>query len=910
MGALGQAMDLVFRMKAEGADAAVSEINKVPKAVQKADDAVKDVATTSDKGSSSVSKLSNAFESLTPLASSAGTALGVLAAGTVAVVYGFTQIISAASKAGAAIHGATIQTGLSAQTLTTLGYNAQLAGQSLEQVLDPVKEFTRLIGEAGNGSVEAVEKMKRLGLEPAEALLDLDKALTQTLKKLGEMPPSVTKMNLAMDAFGEQGVVVLRLLDRFGGDLDKAREEAERLGITLSNDAAKGAADFDRELTTVQAQLTALTYQFGREFLPIIGAGLQQLSGWLAKNKGAVSNWATNISDSVRGVVEAIRFLQGTITATENIFAGFFGSTLNGAIAWAGRMILNVFDPIGSAIARIIEGFRQIGAERRKAEGTAEGSAGIERTVFGDASGSATGGIGGGGKVGTGGTGRGGGGGRARGGGGGGAATKVDAVAEQAKADALELQKHKDQLAELAAADKKDLADRKISKELYDQLQRANDAQAIAYELELLEKRSKIASATVEQKAKMNADIATLQSQLRIAQTEADAEAADSEKTASEEREQRAIKYADLIKRLTAERVQSEQELQDKRAETERKQLESDVKNAQAAVKYAANQKELEAAHNDLLTALIVLREFDIARLKEAQRLADQKAEDEAAAAKKKLEDDKLTEQQLADAIVEIDKKKKNKLLENQEQFLAGKAIIDEKYGEQSAVPVTPGEDPKRKKANFKDFFGALNEKPESGEDQFAQVRDASGALEELEALGVGAMQRMGAALGSAIEQWALYGGSVGQALKKALAAELAYIAGVATINAIYATALGFMRLAQWDFVGAGNAFISAGIWAAVAGGSALAARALSGGGKSTQNQAYDFRSNTIDSNNSSRAAGNTTQMLSESRTQRQDQRITLEVTSRDSHIVRVVGDNLNQRGDLFPVVVRLVEQN
>lgn len=85
-----------------------------------------------------------------------------------------------------------------------------------------------------------------------------------------------------------------------------------------------------------------------------------------------------------------------------------------------------------------------------------------------------------------------------------------------------------------------------------------------------------------------------------------------------------------------------------------------------------------------------------------------------------------------------------------------------------------------------------------------------------------------------------LYGGSVGKALKQALAAELAHIAGVAAVKALYATALGFLSLAEGNFSGAAQAFISAGLWAALAAGTALAARAVAG--NSNQNSASSFK--------------------------------------------------------------------
>jgi hypothetical protein len=555
---------------------------------------------------------------------------------------------------------------------------------------------------------------------------------------------------------------------------------------------------------------------------------------------------------------------------------------------------------VGSAIAKIIEGFRQIGAEKRKAEGLAEGSAGIERTVFGDASGSATGGIGGGGKVGTGGTGRGGGGGRARGGGGGGGTgAKAETAEEKAKRlaeEALKAENDKvaaqkredDRLLQLAASEmeerlaitRKEVAEKTKTQEEYTAYLALNQRAQKMFEIELLKSRLELVKLNAEERKKIEAEITKLETDIRV-------NAIDEEVNALKNKSDILQEIANRYSKIRDEALKAAEVEQEAKARSERSRLKGSVEDAK-------NAKDKRAAIEKLYA-------FELSEIqrKESAELAQIEN-------RKQRDLDKLTDLEKQQGLEKVIKDR----WRAEDKAAREKADAEEIEAARKKEEDLSKVKQKRKKANFKDFFGALNEKPAAGDDPFEAVRDASGALEELEAIGVGAMENMANAVGGAIEQWALYGGSVGQALKKAMAAELAHIAGVATINALYATALGFMRLAQWDLVGAGNAFISAGIWAAVAGGSALAARALSGGGKSTQNQAYDFRSNTIDSNNSSRAAGNTTQMLSESRTQRQDQRITLEVTSRDSHIVRVVGDNLNQRGDLFPVVVRLVEQN
>jgi hypothetical protein len=110
-------------------------------------------------------------------------------------------------------------------------------------------------------------------------------------------------------------------------------------------------------------------------------------------------------------------------------------------------------------------------------------------------------------------------------------------------------------------------------------------------------------------------------------------------------------------------------------------------------------------------------------------------------------------------------------------------------------------------------------------------------------------------AIGSVVEQWVLYGETGPAVMRKILATALATIAKEATINAIKELAIGFALLATGQ-PGAGAAFTSAALWAAIAGGSALlgravagdsfkqkdtASRAVNGGEQSPRNATFNF---------------------------------------------------------------------
>lgn len=84
-------------------------------------------------------------------------------------------------------------------------------------------------------------------------------------------------------------------------------------------------------------------------------------------------------------------------------------------------------------------------------------------------------------------------------------------------------------------------------------------------------------------------------------------------------------------------------------------------------------------------------------------------------------------------------------------------------------------------------------------------------------------------AIGSVVSNWVLLGTTGPAVMRKILAQALASIAAEAAINAIKMAAVGFARLAMWDFAGAANAFVSAGLWAGIAGVSAIAGRGVAG---------------------------------------------------------------------------------
>lgn len=82
-------------------------------------------------------------------------------------------------------------------------------------------------------------------------------------------------------------------------------------------------------------------------------------------------------------------------------------------------------------------------------------------------------------------------------------------------------------------------------------------------------------------------------------------------------------------------------------------------------------------------------------------------------------------------------------------------------------------------------------------------------------------------AMAASIAQAAVYRQSIGEAMRDAVASTLRALAAESFVHAIYATALGFLRLAQWDKAGATAAFQAAALFGSVGAAAAVSGRAI-----------------------------------------------------------------------------------
>ena len=306
--AFGESLALLFRIKADGAQAkqTMAEFRK-------------DFKTTESEIKSRGSALNQIFAGITHemgltgnqaavlkadllqlgtvagIAAGAVTAIGAAAVGAGAALF---ELAKSASDYAGAIFDASQKTGLSAAVLTTLKYNAEAAGSSLNNIETGLARFTKLMGEAAAGSVKAQKTLHDLGITST----DLQTALDQAFKSISQLSDGTEQMAAAQKLFGRSGADLIPVIKQMNGDLEDSIETAKRFGITLTDADLRAADDFGDSLKLLGTQARTVATIFGLEVAPLITDAMKSIAKTIGDNRDEIRGWAIDFANGVRGV--------------------------------------------------------------------------------------------------------------------------------------------------------------------------------------------------------------------------------------------------------------------------------------------------------------------------------------------------------------------------------------------------------------------------------------------------------------------------------------------------------------------------------------------------------------------------------------------------------------------------------
>src|SRR5436190_12529265 len=268
--------------------------------------------------------------------------IGAIAGAAVTATAALFSLTKQAAEYGSTIFDATEKTGLHAESLSAMDFAAKQSSTSLEQITAGIAKFAKTVGAAGEGSKEAAASMKSLGIDPQDALNDLDGALAKVFKRIADAKPGIEQITLAQKAFGKSGAELLPFIKSFDGDLNKLIRTAKDLGVTINDDAARAADEFGDTLDMLSSQLDGITRTIGQAFMPVFLDMAKATSKWAKDNKGEIKSWADTAANMVRGAIAYWKELNNAIERYNYLF---------GLAGKVGLGNVNPFGGVGALLA-------------------------------------------------------------------------------------------------------------------------------------------------------------------------------------------------------------------------------------------------------------------------------------------------------------------------------------------------------------------------------------------------------------------------------------------------------------------------------------------------------------------------------------------------------------------------------
>jgi len=221
------------------------------------------------KSQASIKRFSrNAERSFQKMNRSAGVFASRL--GAIAVV-GFGAMIKGALDTADAMEKMQRRLGISTESLSQMKFAAEQSGIALSTLTMAMQRAQRRIAEAANGMGEAKDALVELGLSAQQMnRLSPDKQLLAIADAMGGVADSGDKTRLAMKLFDSEGVSLLQMFEEGSAGIESMMKEADRLGLTLNNKTAKGAAAANDAINRAKSAMQGAALQSAENLIPAI----------------------------------------------------------------------------------------------------------------------------------------------------------------------------------------------------------------------------------------------------------------------------------------------------------------------------------------------------------------------------------------------------------------------------------------------------------------------------------------------------------------------------------------------------------------------------------------------------------------------------------------------------------------
>lgn len=268
----------------------------------------------------------------------------IVGASVAAVGYGMHQLVVPVAEVGEELNKLSQKTAVSVEALSALLYASELSDVSAESLTKALKFLSTAMFDAKVKGGEGSAALKAFGVSALDAqgqIRPTEQVLLDLAEKFAAMPDSAEKAALAVKLFGKNGLDMIPMLNQGRVGLTEMMEEAKRLGLVMSADAARAAEEFNDNMKRLHAVNEGVQRQIGSALLPILADLTEQM--FLAKTEAG--GFTSELQAITHNRQQVLTFLEEVATGL-----GFIAESA----VLAKRVISQPFDSL-SVVAKDVE---------------------------------------------------------------------------------------------------------------------------------------------------------------------------------------------------------------------------------------------------------------------------------------------------------------------------------------------------------------------------------------------------------------------------------------------------------------------------------------------------------------------------------------------------------------------------
>lgn len=272
---------------------------------------------------------------------------GVLAAGAAGAGAAVASVFKFAA-AGDALDKMSGRTGATADALSQLGFAAEQSGTDIGTVEKGMMAMNRQMLAAERGSKEINDTLTDLGLSLSDLQgLSPDKQMEVFADALASVEDPGRRAALAMQVFGKGGAQMLPLLNGGAQGIRDLRDEADALGLTITQDQAKSAAAFTDAWNRIKRAVGAVFIQMGGQLAPMMTDFAGRILPWIVKGGQFVAQVLKLMAEGFlqlanlagQGIHWLMQQFPDLTSMVGDTFAGLLDALKSGDYALAGKVL-------------------------------------------------------------------------------------------------------------------------------------------------------------------------------------------------------------------------------------------------------------------------------------------------------------------------------------------------------------------------------------------------------------------------------------------------------------------------------------------------------------------------------------------------------------------------------------------